>query len=314
MIKNNQNYVIGVDGGGTKTVAALADLEGKILKIGKSGPASFIKVGVKETVLNVAEAIEGILKKNKKIRIISTFIALAAIEENKEMRRVIMKNLLLQSKISQIFKGKVTIGSDQIAGFRAGTNKKEGVVLVSGTGSAAHGWRKRKEAHASGWGWLADEGSAFWVGQRSYRAVLKDLDGRALKTLMTNLFLKKFNAKSAGDLKRKVYIGNSLIENVSSLAILVNEAAQKGDKTAKNILVEAGKELALAANTVIKKLNFKNENFSLVLVGSMFKSKVVLDTVKREIKKIAPKAEFILPKQEPVTGAIKLALEQLKRF
>lgn len=312
MKKRNQQLVIGVDGGGTKTVAALADLKGKILAKAKSGPSSFIKVGIKETVLNITKAIGKIIKKNKKGKILSTFIALAAVEENKEMRGVIMKNLLLQPKISRIFKGKVTIGSDQIGGFRTGTDKKDGIVLISGTGSVAHGWRKGKEAHASGWGWLNDEGSAFWVGQKAYQAVLKDLDGRAPKTLMTNLFFKKFKAKSAGDLKREIFLKNNLIENVSFLALLVDKATQKRDKIAKNILIEAGKELALAANQVIKKLNFQKIKFPLVLIGSMFKSKIVLNTVKKEIKKFAPKVNFTRPKQEPAIGAVKLAIEQVK--
>jgi len=74
---------------------------------------------------------------------------------------------------------------------------------------------------------------------------------------------------------------------------------------------EAGKELANSAKTVIKKLNFKKEIFPIVLVGGMFGSKVVLETVKNEIKKFAPKAKFIQPKVDPVIGAIKLAIENL---
>ena len=316
MLGENQKYVIGIDGGGTKTLAVLADLKGKILKQAKSGPSNFINVGIKKTVLNVAGAIEKILKKNKKGKILSTFIALAAIQENKEMRKIIMRNLLLQPKISRIFQGKVTIDSDQIAAFRSGTDKKDGVVLISGTGSAAHGWREGKEVHVSGWGWLNDEGSGFWTGQKAYQAVLKDLDGRGAKTLMTDLFLRKFNVKSAEGLKRKIYLQNSPMKITPCLAAFVEQAAQKKDKIAKKILIEAGEELALAGKVVIKKLTpplvRQKAGFSLVLVGGMFKSKIVLDAVKKEIKKFAPRVQFIRPKQEPVIGAVKLALEQLK--
>ena len=72
--------------------------------------------------------------------------------------------------------------------------------------------------------------------------------------------------------------------------------------------------LTLAVKTVIKKLNFQKEKFPLILVGSMFKSKIVLDTVKKEVRKIAPKTEFIRPKKEPAIGAIKLAIEQIKQY
>lgn len=309
--QRKKGYVIGVDGGGTKTIAVLANLDGKILKLVKTGPASFVKVGLRETIFNIIKGIEKLLNKNKKKQILSTFIGLAAIEEHKEMRKIIIKNLKRQPKVSPIFKGKVTIGSDQITGFRGGTDEKDGVVLISGTGAVAHGWLNKKEAHASGWGWLGDEGSAFWLGQRAYQVVLKELDGRGPKTLITNLFFRKFKVKKAEDLKKKIYLKNNLIKNVSSLSLLVDKAACKGDKIAKNLLVEAGKELALAANTVIKKLDFKKREFPLVLIGGMFKSKIVPRTVKKEIEKLAPKVKFIRPKK-PVIGAVKLAIESLK--
>ena len=307
-----QKLVVGVDGGGTKTIAALASLEGKILKLAKAGPSSFMKVGVEKTAFNIAKAIEKLFKNKKNIKILSTFIGLAAIEENKEMKRVIMKQLLRKKEISKIFKGKVKIGSDQIIGFKSGTDENRGVVLISGTGAVAHGWCDKKEAHASGWGWLADEGSAFWVGQKAYQAVFKDLDGRSSKTLMTSLFFKKFDIKKPGSFKKKILYGGNVIKKVSSLSVLVNEAAKKKDKIAISILKKAAKELALTAITVIKKLNFQNQKFPLVLVGSMFKSKTVLNTTKKEIKKTAPKVKFILPKSEPVIGAVKLAIENLK--
>lgn len=310
-VRRVKGYVVGIDGGGTKTVAALANLRGKILKTAKSGSSSFIKIGVRKAVSNIIEAIEKLLKNNKKAKILSTFIALAAIEENKEFKKIIKEKLSFEPKISQIFKGKVIIDSDQIEGFRVGTDEKEGIVLIAGTGSVAHGWRREKEAHASGWGWLSDEGSGFWVGQKAFQAVFKDLDGRDSKTIMTNLFLKKFNVKRVEDLKRKIYLRNNLIKNVSSLSILVDEAVQKKDRIAKEILTKAGEELALTATTVIKELKLERVEFPLVFIGGMFKSKIVLNKAKKEIKKIAPKVKFIRPKKEPVVGAVKLAIERI---
>jgi len=311
MNKSFEKYVIGVDGGGTKTTAALATLGGRILKTAKTGSSSFVKVGVKESVLNISKAIRKVLLINGKAKILSTFIALASIEENKEYKKVIKRELSLETKISRIFEGKVTIDSDQIAAFRSGTDEKDGVVLISGTGSVAHGWRKRKESHVSGWGWLADEGSAFWIGQRAYQSVFKELDRRGEKTLITNLFFKKFGTKKPGILKKKIYLERNIIKNVSLLSQLVDKASQKGDRIARKILTGAGKELSLTAITAIKELGLEQGEFPLVLVGGMFKSPVVLKEVKKEIKKAAPGVKFIRPDKEPVIGAVKLAIEKL---
>ncbi len=305
-----KKYVIGVDGGGTKTVSALANLNGKILKIGKTISSHPRNLGLEKAIENLAKAIEKVLPKKGKI--LSTFIGLPAVaEEYKFKIKEIEKELKKYRKISKIFKGKVKVGSDQEVAFRAAVNG-EGVMLNAGTGCVAHGWKGKKEAHASGWGWLADEGGAFFVGQRVFQAILKEIDGRGKKTLLTREVFQKFKLKKAEDFLNLVYYQN-LFKIIPLLSIICDKTGKKGDKVARKILIESAKEASLAAKSVVKKLNFKKEKFPLVLVGGMFKSKIFLDNVKREIKKIAPKAKFILLKKIPVKGAIKIAIENLKK-
>ncbi len=305
--KFSSPYVIGVDGGGTKTVAALANLKGKILKIGKAGPASPTNVGIKMVAKSLSQAIEKILPREGKI--LSTFIGLPAVQERPRLLEKIKKELLKRREISPIFQGKLKIDSDQIVAFRSGSDEKDGVLIIAGTGCVFHGWAKGKEAHASGWGWLADEGSAFWVGQRVYQSIFKDLDGRGPKTLLTKLVFQKLKIKNKENLINLVYLKNPT-QIIPQFSTFCDEAARRGDRIAKKIMREAGEELALTTKTIIRKLNFQRKIFPLVLVGSTLQSKIVLDTVKKEVKKFAPKAKIIRPKQEPVIGAIKLAIEQ----
>jgi len=310
MKEKNKNYVIGVDGGGTKTMAALAGLNGKILARAKTGPSNPRNLGLKTAIDNAALAIKKVLGKKKKIS--ATFLGLPAMEEEfKFKKNTVKKELLKHKEISPIFKGKTTIGSDQVIAFKSVTNKKDGVLLIVGTGCVAHGWRKGKESHASGWGYLADEGSGFWTGQKGFQAVLKELDDRGEKTLMTRLIFKKLRLKNKEDFLRKVY-SKDFIRQVSLLSGIINKAAEKRDKVAKNIISEAGKELALTVKIVIKKLNFQKEKFPLVLIGRMFRSKIVLNALRKEVKKFAPKVKFIRPRVEPVIGAVKLAIEAIK--
>jgi len=313
-MRDNQNYIIGVDGGGAKTVAALANIEGKILAKAKTDSSHPRNVGIKEAITNLAQAIHKVLRKNKNIS--SVFLGLPAMEEEfKYKKDVIKRELLKHKEISPIFKGKLIIGSDQLVGFRSGTEEKDGVVLIAGSGCVAHGWRGNREVKVCGWGYLSEMGSGFWVGQKALQAIFKDLDGRGKRTLMTKLIFKNFKVKDKKSLIEKIYSKNPT-KIIPLFSILVDEAAKKGDRIAKNILIEAGKELALSINTVIKKITpplaRQRAGFPLVLIGSVFKSKVVLEAVKKEIKKVAPKVKFIQPEQEPVIGAVKLAIEQLK--
>jgi len=195
--------------------------------------------------------------------------------------------------------------------FKAGSDERNGVILISGTGCVAHGWRDKKEVKASGWGWLNDEGSGFWAGQRAFQVVLKQLDGRGPETKITKLLFKKWNVKNKEALLRKFYSKDS-IRQVSSISKIADKASEMGDKIAISIMKEAGKELARGPASVIKKIGLQNEKFPLVLIGGMFKSKIVLREVRLRIKKVAPQVQFIRPKDDPVIGAVKLAIENLK--
>ena len=206
----------------------------------------------------------------------------------------------------------ITIVGDPLIAFRAASEKKDGVVLIAGTGTSAYGWQGRKETKVSGWGWLADEGSAFWVGQKTFQAIFQSLDGRLGKTLLTSLVFKRLGIKTKEELLQKIYSANP-IAFTALLSIYCDEASQQGDKAAKKIMKEAGTALAFSANTAIKKLGLAKKKFPLVLVGGMFKSKIVSGLVKKEIKKAVPNAEIILLKEEPVIGALKLARELVLR-
>lgn len=306
---NSKNYyVIGVDGGGTKTEAALADLNGKILKIGKSGSSHPRNLGIKKAVENLARAISLIIK-GRKVKILSTFIGLPAIAEEFKSKTNQIKNELKRHKeSSKIFKGKIQIDSDQRIAFRSGADG-DGVMLNCGTGCVAHGWRRSREIHVSGWGWLADEGGAFFVGQKVFQSIFKNLDGRGQNTLLTNFVFKKFKIRDKDEFLKVVYGNHTKI--LSLLSVFCDETSKRGDKVARKIMIESGKEAALTAKTAIKKLNFRKLEFPLVLVGGMFKSKIFLETVKKEIKVFSPKARIVLLKKKAVIGAVKLAIENL---
>lgn len=306
-------YVIGVDTGGTKTVAAISDLRGKILIKAETGPSNPNKVGIETAVREISLAILKVTKNFKKAKIIFTYIALAGgTQRNPLIKRQIKNALKKFPELSFIFKGKVIVEGDEKAEFRAGTSEKNGILIISGTGSLSYGWNEGKEEKTLGWDYfLGDKGSGFWIGQVALQAVCRSIDNMGPKTLLTNLIFKKLKIKKEGDLIRKIYQPEA-VKIIASLAPLVDKSAEKGDKVAKEILIQAAKDLAIAAIQNIKKLNLENKKFPVVLAGGVFKSKIVLDQVKREIKKFAPKVEFIRPKQEPVIGAVKLAIEQVK--
>jgi len=308
--KKENQYVIGVDAGATKTLSGLANLNGKILDLKETSSSNPRNVGIKKAAENISCGINKLLRFNAdrkiKKKIVSIFIGLPGIaEEYKDRKDKITKEI--SKRLPKVLKNKIIVESDQLVAFRAATDEKRGIVLISGTGCVAHGWDEKKEAKSSGWGYLADEGSAFWTGQRVLQAVLKDLDGRGEKTKLTKGLCQKLKVKTPEGLVKRVYEKNT-VETIALFSLICNKLSAQ-DKVAKNILKKAGYEASLAAKVVIKKLNFQRKKFPLVLAGGMFNSDIFLKAVKLHIRKTAPLADLIVLKKKPIIGAIKLAIE-----
>jgi len=303
------DFVIGVDGGGTKTAAALADLDGKIIARAVSGGSSVRNFGIKLAAENVAKAIYDLIKRRKNIKIVSTFIGLPTIEEEfKNKETEIIAEIKKHKKIAQIFKGKVAIGSDQRVAFRAGSYDKDGIVAICGTGSAIHGWNGKKEALANNQGWVG-KGSAIWIGNRVMEAVAEDLDGRGQKTILSDLVFKKYKFKEINNLLKFLYMDSPA--DLPGLAPICDRAASRKDKIAQEILVQAGKEIAAAVSVAAKKLQFF-EQVPLVFAGGVYKSRWMADTATNEIQRHYPnKFDFVFV-GDPVIGAIRLAAENVK--
>lgn len=307
-MKKEDIFIIGVDGGGTKTTAVLAGLDGHAVRSSSAGASNPRNVGIGEAAGNIGDSIARLLAGKRNCRVFSTFIGLPAVEEEfKSKKSELASELKKIRKIAPIFKGKVEIGSDQLVAFRAGTDRKNGLVAIAGTGCVAHGWKDGREAKASGWGWLADEGSAFWIGQKAFQAILKSADGRSFKTIMGEIALKNLKLRDMNGLIKFVY-GNPA-KNLPMLSILCDEACNKGDDMAKEILAQAGKEIALSVRDAASWLGFGIDAVPLVLVGGVFRSETVLETVEAEVKKIFPNIEVVLV-ENPAFGAVRLAMEK----
>jgi N-acetylglucosamine kinase-like BadF-type ATPase len=297
-----KEFVIGIDGGGTKTIAALADLKGKILKEIEIGSTNPNKIGFERAILNLRRLISRI-SKNKKVKV--AYLGLAGgLERDKEKRERIRKDL------QKFFDFPIFVNGDQKIAFRAGTDEKDGIVVIAGTGAIAMGWKGEKEAISGGWDWLiGDQGSAFWVGKKVLEEIGRSLDGRKKDFELKKFIFKKLKIKKETNLYKNFYC-EDFVAKVASISKFVDEFSKR-DRFSKEILIEAAKEVSKMAILVIKKLNFEREKFPIVFVGGMFKSEIFREKVEREIKKVARRTNFILLKKKPVVGAIKLAIENL---
>jgi len=295
-----KKLVLGIDGGGTETELILADSEGNILKRKKAGPASLRNTGLEKSCKNVLDGVRDTLPA-KEGEVVSTFVGFPAFaEEYKD------KKQKLEEILSKEIPGAVKVGSDQLVAFRSGTDSSEGVVVIAGTGGVIRGFKGEMDAKTSGWGYLADEGSAFWTGLEVYRKITKQLDGREEKTPVTEMAFEEFKVDGEDEFNKKIY--ENPMKTIPRLSIIADYAERKGDKAARRILAEAAEELAFSVKIVVEELGFENE-FPLILIGGMFKSRFLEDKFSEEVESFTEKAKIKKPEKGSAFGAVKLAIE-----
>ncbi|MFN2387278.1 MAG: N-acetylglucosamine kinase [Thermoanaerobaculia bacterium] len=300
-------HVLGIDAGGSKTRALVADETGRILGGSRGGGANLRTHGE----LEVEKVLHGIVEEaeaeaGSRADAVAIGIAGADRPEDHAVLRGILRRIG--------FKSRVVVTNDARVAFVAGSPGRVGVALVCGTGSIAWGQNRAGEiARAGGWGWhLGDEGSGFWIGVRAIREVLRGVDGRAPRTSLEQPLFDHFGIAEPGQILHAVYDEEFPRHHVSLFAVRVEEAALAGDAVAARTLRSAAEELALAARSVIGRLRLEEDAYDVILSGGTF---AAVPTLAHNVEEIlrSPRARVLRLAEEPASGAVKLALEELKR-
>lgn len=304
------SYVLGVDGGGTRTVCILADLEGNVLGLGQGGPSNYHSVGLAASVGAIRqvmqEAVAGLPSKDLPVE--AACLGLAGVDTHQD-------ETLIRGQIETLSAARtVYVVNDTETALFGGAGGERGVVVVAGTGSAAFGCDgEGRKARAGGWGWvLGDEGSAFDIGQQGLRAVIRALEGRGDATVLVETLMSRWNLGDREELTTSLRARSWSRGDVASLGDWVTDAARSGDPAARRIVTRAGRELGSLAATVIEQLQMLGE-FSVVLTGGVFRAgKMLREPLRRRICTIAPDARLIPPIHPPVLGAVFMAWRNLR--
>ncbi|MGC8570358.1 BadF/BadG/BcrA/BcrD ATPase family protein [Caldivirga sp.] len=197
-------------------------------------------------------------------------------------------------------RSKLVFDHDAVAAYYAVTLGEPGVAVIAGTGAIALGMNAHGErARSSGWGWLiGDEGSAGWIALKALNAASRAYDGRGPWTSLVNRLKDYFKVKDLLNILDVMYAEPPEIDKLAKLAVLVSEEAEGGDEVSVGILKEAGRELALNAITVAKRLGMINESIVIGGVGSVFSSRIVNEEFKETVTNTLVKARV----REPLVG------------
>jgi N-acetylglucosamine kinase-like BadF-type ATPase len=310
------DYILGVDGGGTKTTAVIAHTDGKILAEAIAGGCSYISVGVKKATENLNQAVFEAMDKigeGKGLRFKSSCFGSAALNVDKDFK-VFEKVVKNKALLKHLDPEKVLIFNDTRIGLEAGSTAKNKIIIIAGTGSNCFGINEASsQAGCNGWDYiLADEGSGFEVSIRALRAVMRSYDGRGEKTLLAGAVMDELSLKDETGIVDWTYGEAFSKERLGRFARIVCDCACKGDKISQKILEDEACESILSVSTVVNKLKLKDNKFDLVFVGGLFKcEKYFRDIVMKELEKKFKKICFKPLVAKPVHGAVRLAINNL---
>jgi N-acetylglucosamine kinase-like BadF-type ATPase len=299
-------YLIGIDGGGTKTDCAIADLSGKIIYQTVGKPSNFLIIGVKETVANLFAVIEECLFELKgdfsDVKQIVIGVAGAGRKDDAELLEMSFKDYADNEGIH--FKG-VRVVSDAQVALEGAFPESAGCILIAGTGSILFGKDDKGNIHrVGGFGRLiGDEGSGYRIGRKALNAVSKEIDGRGEKTIITELVNNKIDFGVSDKLVNKVYKEKL---DIASIAKIVIEAAEIGDGEANTILSDEADELVLHLKSILNKI--PTEKLDVSFTGSLIDNKnFYSELLKKKIKESLLQIRIVTPAFSPVSGAILIA-------
>jgi glucosamine kinase len=303
-------YVIGVDGGGTKTVAAVVSEERQVLARGSGGPANQRSVGMEPASANIAAAINGALQ-NAGLQlgdIAGVCMCLAGFDTDLDLP-------VPQRAIRALhYDGPAIFENDVVGAWAGSTEGEPGVVMISGTGATGLGMNTRGEFwRTDGWDTLlGDAGSGYAIGRAAIRAAMSMLDGRNQPTRLAKALGSVYGIRTAEDMRRLVDSTQFGKFEVASFAEHVAASAAEGDPAAREILAQAGRDLGENVSAIVRKLGMRNDEFPVSTVGSVFKSEPwVTEPFAKAVREAAPRATLRPPLQPPEVGAALLGFKRI---
>ena len=297
-----RGHVLGVDGGGSATRCVIMSTGGEALATGKAGPSNPITVGAEKALANILEAVDEASARSGVHEFMASRLGVAGTDRSR------LRQELLDGMPGSF--GDTQIVSDAASALAGGTGCRPGVAVIAGTGSIAYGENTLREtARAGGWGWrLGDEGSGYTIGLNAIMAALKAHDGRAPETLLKEKIVSHLGLDGIEGIIDWVYEPGREPRDIAYLVPLVREAEAVGDEAAALVMAEAGAELGLVANAVIRRLGLSG-GFPVSLNGGVFKQPSgYIMAFEEVVRREAPECALIEPRLPPLLGSGLLAL------
>lgn len=263
-MSNNINYLLGIDGGGTKTEFLLTDSDKNEIRrlfLGNSNPVNH---GIENTFSVLREGINKICD-GIELRKTAVYAGIAGSRTGENQK-------LICDYLSGFGFGFCDCGSDIDLALEVSLNGENGTCVIMGTGIVAFSRSEKKLHRAGGRGYMIDKGgSGFHFGADALNSAFRHIDSKNGSEIILNLVEKKLG-KSLDSSVSEIYAGGPSF--VASFAPVVFEAFNLGDSGAEEIVKRNAYEAAKIISDSRKEANFSDEK--IVICGGLCKQKEIL--------------------------------------
>jgi len=307
----------GVDGGGSSTVAWVADASGLILARAESGPSNHKAVGEQAALNALDSSLRAAMSdaSNACGFTIESFdvacLGLAGFDRSEDRAAVERWN------VARGWAKRLILVNDGELVLAAGTPDGWGVAVIAGTGSIAVGRSPDgASARAGGWGHIfGDEGSGYGTAVGALRRVAQMHDGRVPglqpDDVLTSTVCDAVGVPDAPGLVTAIYSPGFDRARIAAISAQVVLSAESDPSIETELLAPAGRALAETVRAVADQLSLAREGFPLAMAGGFLLSAKAVE--RALIDGLAQSGYHPVAKRvnDPVRGALVLAKRAL---
>ena len=303
-------YMIGIDGGGSKTRLICVDRNGNTVAEARTAGTYCRQDGVDTVIERLRQGMDEIFRSAGITDTNEVFVGfgMPGYGENKK------NDAEAVEAISRAFSPlRILFQNDVACAWAGATALQSGINLIAGTGSMSYGCDDSgRTARGGGWSeYFSDEGSGFWLGKKALELFAKQSDGRAERGPLYNIVRSHFGLDDDFELVEHVESGIAgSRKKTAELQTVLLAAARAGDPQALAAYAEAARELALVVYGAYRQLDFSGKPVRVSFVGGLVNIEdLIVNPLKREIAGMIKDVVFAEPLLGPCEGAILYAAQ-----